>query len=1074
MRNVLRVLRVNNIGLLLCLTLLLAAGCSKTAKRDRYLSAARKDFEAGKYENAEINYAKSLRVAPINAEAIGQLGVIYFQSGRLPQANAYLSKAIEMNPDNLEARISYGLLNLTVRNLTNSLEQANYVLSKQPTNEDAVLLLAECATTPQAAKTIAGQISSLAQVNGEAAPYRLALATLAMRSGDIKQAEQHVQRALQLAPKSAAAHAAQAMLHLQNKQIEQAQAELKLAAELSPVRSPRRLQYASLRLQTGSVDEARAILKEVIDKAPDYLPAHTALAQIELSAKNHEEAGKIVQTILMKDNANYDALLLDGGIKLVKGDVKAAIEAFTRASSVYPQSPQVAFQLARAHLLNGEAAKAISLLNQAIQLQPGYPEAILLLAEMNLQKGDTLSALTSLNALLKRHPNIPQAYLLLASAHSARNDFASAFEAYSRMKEVFPKSPEVPFFTAGLLARQNRLDDARKQCEASLQLSTNYLPAIELLVDLDLNQRKYDSAMSRIKRLGEAQPQAAEPRLLAAKVYLAQTNYPKAEEALLQTIELNPENPKAYLWLAQIHVNSGQHAEALRRLNTLVARTNDVTALMQIGIIHETLQNYSDASETYEKLLQINPRFSPALNNLAYIYADKLNDPGKALSLAERARQLLPYNPAAADTLGWVVFRKGDYARAFGLLQNAASQLPDEYEVQYHLGMAGYMVGEEDVAEAAFSRAVQGTNSSAFLAEAKTRLATLKLGAGADSLAKVQAALKENASDPIALSRLADIRMGQNKFEEASDAYHAVLKATPQNARVKLKLAQLYAGPLKDPARALSYAKEAYASLPGDPNVMKILGRLAFDSGDHTWSASLLQEAARKTPEDPDLHHALAWALYANGNINGALDAMRIASQAPDSAPFKADARRFIQLVPAFSDTAQLAALKSELAQTLKADPDYVPALMLSAKTSQAAGDADTATKLFNQVIAKYPNFTPAAREIAILAGHKPSVDPKAFELGLKARQAYPQDPQLARALGVMSFRQNDFSRAVQYLQESTRANPKDSEALFYLGSAQFRLKSNKEAKSFLQQALALNLPQNLADEAKRLLAQIK
>jgi Flp pilus assembly protein TadD len=341
-------------------------------------------------------------------------------------------------------------------------------------------------------------------------------------------------------------------------------------------------------------------------------------------------------------------------------------------------------------------------------------------------------------------------------------------------------------------------------------------------------------------------------------------------------------------------------------------------------------------------------------------------------------------------------------------------------------------------------------------------------------LEKVQAALKENSSDPIALSRLADIRMGQNKFEEASDAYQAVLKITPQNARVKLKLAQLYAGPLKDPARALAYAKEAHALLPGDPNVMKVLGRLAFDSGDHAWSASLLQEAARKAPEDPELQHALAWALYANGNINGSLEAMRASTQAADSAPFKPDARRFIQFVQAFSDPTQLAALKSELAQTLKAEPEYVPALMLSAKTSQSAGGADTATKLFNQVIAKYPNFTPAAREIAIIAGNSPSADRKAFELGLKARQAYPQDPQLARALGVMSFRQNDFSRAVQYLQESTRANPKDSEALYYLGSAQFRLKSTKEAKTILQQALALNLPQNLADEAKRLLAQMK
>ncbi len=1059
---------------LLSLTLLFTVGCSKAAKRERFLKEARKNFAAGKYENAEINYTKALRIPPVNPEAVAQLGIIYFQSGRLPQANAYLTEAVKLDPDNLDARVNLGLLNLTVRNLGPALEQANYVLSKQPTNQEAVLLLAECATNAASAKAIASQINSLAQVSGDAASFRLGLATLALRAGDIPQAKQHIAKALQLDPKYAPAQSARAIILLQEHQTKEAGEALKTAADLSPPRSPRRIQYAMFKLQSGETDAARTVLKEIIDQAPDYIPAYTALAQLELGAKRPEEAGKLIDTALLKDNGNYDALLLNGSIKLVKGDTKAAVEAFTRASAVYARSPQVAFQLARAHLLNGETAKAITFLNQALQLQPGNPEAVLLLAELNLQKGDTLPVIASITALLKKQPNIPQAYLMLAAAHAARNDAASALEVYSLMRKAFPKSPEVPYLAAGLLARQGRFDEARRQCDNALQISTNYLPAVELLVDLDLSQRHYADAMARANRLQAALTNTAEPRLLAAKIYIAQTNYAQAEEALLKTIEINPESTKAYLWLAQIQVESGHQKEALERLNTLVARTNDISAYMQIGIIHETLKEYPAARDAYEKLLSFNPRFSPALNNLAYIYADKLNNPAKALPLAELARELLPYNPSAADTLGWVLYRKGDYSRALGLLQDASTKLPDEPEVQYHLGMAGYMVGDEDLARAAFTRALQATNNPPYFGESKSRLATLNLNAGSASVESLQAVLKKNPGDPIALSRLAAAYLNQKNYEKAAETYQSILKAVPGNARPKLKLAELYSGPLKNPTKAMELAKEAHAAMPGDPEIMKTLGRLAFKSGDFAWSASLLQDAARKSPEDLELQYALAWSLYANGNVNAAREALELAVQATNSAPFKTDTSQFLTLLNASTNLSTVKSIQSKIDAALQTDASYVPAIGLSAMVDASEGRTDSATKKFESVLAKYPNFTPAAREIAIIASANPSSDPKAFDLALKARQAYPQDPLVARALGLMSYRRNDSSRAVQYLQEATRANPKDAEALFYLGSAQLQLKSPKDAKSTLQQALALNLPPTLAQEAKRLLSESK
>ena len=91
------------------------------------------------------------------------------------------------------------------------------------------------------------------------------------------------------------------------------------------------------------------------------------------------------------------------------------------------------------------------------------------------------------------------------------------------------------------------------------------------------------------------------------------------------------------------------------------------------------------------------------------------------------------------------------------------------------------------------------------------------------------------------------------------------LKLNPKLASAVTKLAQLYAGPLQNKEKALAYAKKARELAPADPQVAGILGKVAYDSGNFTWSYSLLQEAARQRQNDPAILHDLAWAAYSLG-----------------------------------------------------------------------------------------------------------------------------------------------------------------------------------------------------------------
>src|SRR5581483_9106938 len=688
---------------------------------------------------------------PLQPVALRQLGTIYQEEGQWSRACSFLQKTLDLDPENRQAHLQLGLAGAALqdRNLAN--REANWVLKRSPGQEDALAILVDSCPPGIPALQMAAQIATLRDGDTERASYHTALAILYLKQIDATNAQLEVRHALQLDPQSPAANMALASLQLIHNDLTNAELAFKAAAELSPIRSARRLKYAEFKLRTGAPDSARSMLEEITKRAPDYLPAWNRLAEMDFQQKRFVDSETCLQHVLARSPSDYDALLLSGLLKLAKGENTQAVVQFERMAAIYQRSPQVLFQLGRAYLTAGDIAKSTSALNRALALDPNFADPILLLANLNLRKGETLAALTSLTELLKKHPDLPQAYLLLANAYLIQKEPEQAVDTCRRMQARFPKSPEVPLILGSVLVSQKQPDEARKAFERALELSPHFLPALEQLIDLDLIAKRYSEALDRINQQVAANPSSAEVRLLLAKVHLAKadslaattgssaekpslTTTPgasaevaQAETALLKSIELDSGLRTPYLLLASLYVSSNRQQQALDRLNTFLAKTNDVAARMQVGIIEERLKNYSAAREAYEKLLAANPNFSLALNNLAYLYSEHFSDLTKAYQLAERARRLLPNDAAVADTLGWILFKRGEYVRSLGIIEESAAKRLGDPEIQYHLGMVHYMLLEEGPARLALEQAVQSPTEFPGKQEARRRLALLAM-----------------------------------------------------------------------------------------------------------------------------------------------------------------------------------------------------------------------------------------------------------------------------------------------------------------------------------------------------------
>lgn len=1041
------------------------------------LAKAEAHFAAGRYDEAEIEYKNVLQVEPQNPAALTGLGVIFFDQSRVLLARELLQKASELSPQNLDLRLKLGQLDVAVQDFKSARTRALYILERAPQNEGAPLLLVESTTSiPELADT-RKRLLQLPPATVESAPVQVALGAIELRQNQVDAAAAAFQRALSLNPKSAEAHAAMAVVHALRKEVPQAVQEFKQAADLSPPRSSKRIQYAQSLLQNGDTAGGRQVLDAMVKATPDYLPAWMMLAQLASSEKKYDEALVLTGRVLDRDNTYPEGLMLNARLRMAKGEFGKAVSEFERIVKMYPNSPQFLYQLGLAYVANGDVKKAIESLNRALAVAPGYTDASILLASLNIRTGDQITAIAALRTVVQQHPELIQPRLMLADAYRGRGNSAEALAVYDRIDKDFPGNPRTPLLRGTVLLQQRKYAEARQAFNQALERSADFQPASEQLVTLDLLEKKFPAARQRVDALIAKQPKSADLQVLLARVFLAQKENDQAEAALLKAIELQPESSSAYFVLAGLYLAGQQQQRALDNVRKILATNpKDPKALLMEGMLDEQLKNYDGALAAYEKLLAVNPNSAVALNNSAVLYAERFNQLDRAFTLAQKARELYPHEPHMADTLGWILVKRRQYAWALGLLQESAEKLPESAEVQYHLGTAYYLTGDEEPARAALTAALQLSQQFPGVEDARKSLAVLAIDrdkAGPAERPAVDAALAARPDDPIALMRLAVIQERAGELAKATESCQAVLKSNPTNLPAMLGLIRLYSLQ-KDPAKALEQAKAAKKLAPDNAAVSLALGRLAYQTRDYQYAFGLLQEAARKQPNDAALLRETGRAAYSVGRLPEAESALQQSLSLEGLSSDAADARTFLELMALAKNPADALKAEARLSQLIKADSSNVPALMAAAAASEAKGDPGAALATYDKVLEQLPDFNPAKRRQAILYAAGASDNKKAMDTALKARAAFPDDLELAKAVGIILYRQGEYQRALVTLRESAARRNNDAELAYYLGMTLYRLKDMPAAKTALQRALDLSLKGELAAEARKTLAELK
>ena len=217
--------------------------------------------------------------------------------------------------------------------------------------------------------------------------------------------------------------------------------------------------------------------------------------------------------------------------------------------------------------------------------------------------------------------------------------------------------------------------------------------------------------------------------MLAGGVYAQLRDYASAEKTLRRALEIDLSNPNLYGMLGAVYRDQGQIDRAIAEFDRLLAKSPRPASVQTvIGTLLQSQQRFDEAKKRYQEALHLDPNTPVAANNLAWLIADRGGDLEVALQLAQTAKAGLPDSPEVADTLGWVLYKKGLFSQAVTALAESVAKKPGVAVFQYHLGLSYAKAGNAKLARESLTAALALDPKAPHAEEARAELSRLATG----------------------------------------------------------------------------------------------------------------------------------------------------------------------------------------------------------------------------------------------------------------------------------------------------------------------------------------------------------
>ncbi len=504
--------------------------------------------------------------------------------------------------------------------------------------------------------------------------------------------------------------------HVQGRR-EQADAMIQEATQADPTDPKPFLLLSTYRGQNGDLEGALEAAEQALEAEPRNELARLRRAEVlvDLGFRAGDKArlaqGRaVVDAVLAKDESSPQGLFVKTKIDLAEGKYEEGVASMRRALDARPDWPQGQYLLGSALFLSGDRAGARPAVARAIELDPNLVDAQKLMTRIHAALGDHNLAVEMGRRVLDADGDDPKMRILVAQSLVRKGDAPAALRELEGIDPA-DRGPEGEYALGRIHVLLGNREAARLDFLKAHELSPNRYEILRALLDLELREGDIQGSVERVGAAVEAEPESAKLRQLAGWVATYSNRVGDADAAFRKALELDPNDLGGYESLARFLAMTGQSEEVLKTYEAALEANPSFGPLhLVVGTLYEMKKDTAKAIERYEEAIRLAPELAVAKNNLAYLLADQDGNLDRALDLAQEAKGLLPDNPNAADTLGWVLYKKNVPSAAIDYLKEAVGGMqPDNPQislVRHHLALAYEANKNVDEARQTWSQAL--------------------------------------------------------------------------------------------------------------------------------------------------------------------------------------------------------------------------------------------------------------------------------------------------------------------------------------------------------------------------------
>lgn len=750
------------------------------------------------------------------------------------------------------------------------------------------------------------------------------------------------------------------------------------------------------------------------------------------------------------------------------GNFSKARVALRNVLKIDPKDPDAYFLYAQVEEKEQNWRNAFANYQRVVELAPDHEKAQLRLAKFYLEARMVEKVSEILDKVLAKNPDNVQAQSLRIAISAVDGRLPEAIRQAEALVAAHQTDPEATLMLAALYMAQGRGDESTTVLERVLQAHPDHLEVLDGLGSIYDKTGQSAKAESVYRKLIELEPNLFGHRLKLVHFYDQHKNYANAESAMREAVQLDPDSESRHLMLAEFLMQRGRIEQVEAALQEAQRRLPH-SAKLRFGLAkwYETQGRTDDARKIYQRIRD-DKRKEPEGLEARVKLATMDWAAGQDQEAERQLQEVLRENPRSMDGLmlqGKMALKREQGKEAVQAFRSVLKDQPESADGHLLLGRAYLLAGETSLARDSFDRA---TALNPSLADAQLFLAGMDGTTGhlAEAKQRIESVLAREPQNLQALGALLRLQLAGQDWANTETTLGRIRSAGVGQAAADMTEGEMFQA-RQEWDKATAAFERALAAAPQAPEPLFALVQLDRSRG-RLADAQARLEKALADDRHPFAHGWLGELLIGKRDLEGASTHLAAATRVNPrwSLPW-------FHLATMRIGEKRFADAQTVLREGLQANPKSGELRLLLATSLTESGGVDEAIREYETILKQDPRALLAANNLASLLIDRKG-EPQSLERALALTRDFERqapNPYFLDTLGWVHLKLGHRDEAVRIMQLAVEKAPAHPVLNYHLGAAYAQNGRTKDARVYLQKALASGQSFAGVDDARTLLA---